>query len=279
MELIMENQKYGICQGRLIRSPNNELQWFPGPKWEEEFKLANLVGYKYVELLAERKHNPNNPIWSEDGISIIKEKMIKNNLIPYSICLDYVIDNPFINKSQIVDKTINYCLDFLYKAYKLNMHLVVLPLLEASTINQYNMPLYIEVLNRISKKAGELNLGIAIESLLSPDLLVKLIDSVDSVNVGAVYDTGNRALISTNPLEDIIKLKNRIYHIHLKDIRKPFGNVPIGTGIVDFLGIFKLLTDIRYKGNFSFESNRGEDPLETGSHNLIFIKYIQSLVK
>ena len=275
----MGQHNYGICQGRLIKSPNNELQWFPGRKWQEEFKLANLTGYQYVELLAEREHNPNNPIWSQNGINMIKEKMINNNLIAYSICLDYIIDNPLISNSQIVEQTLNYCLDLLNKAYELNLKLVVLPLLEASKINQENMALYIELLFLISNKAKELNLGIAIESLLSPDLLIKVIDSVNSFNLGAVYDTGNRALISNNPLEDIKKLKNRIHHIHLKDVRKPFGNVPIGTGIVDFLGIFKLLSTIKYQRNYSFESNRGEDPQATGSHNLIFIQYIQSLVQ
>ena len=49
----MEKLKIGISQGRLIKPPNNELQWFPGIKWKEEFQIANQIGLNHIELLAE----------------------------------------------------------------------------------------------------------------------------------------------------------------------------------------------------------------------------------
>lgn len=274
----MKNLTFGICQGRLLRPPNNQLQWFPGEKWSEEFSIAKLKGYKYIELLAERKHNSNNPIWSAKGINKIKEKIHEFNLIPYSICLDYIIENPLVNNSTIIQSNLYYILDFLEKIAPLNLKLVVIPLLEASEINYEDISLFIDILNLISKKAAEFNLKIAIESIGSTDLLIKLVDAIDLNNTGIVYDTGNRALISINPLKEIKELGSRINHIHLKDVRKPFGNVPIGSGTVDFLGILKTLTEIKYQGFFSFESNRGENPSKTGSHNINYIEYIHSLV-
>ena len=85
--------KLGCSQGRLITPYNGELQCFPKDNWEEEFNFAKDCNLDFIELLAERKHNPNNPIWYEEGINLL-EKIIKSrNLDPYSACIDYVIDN------------------------------------------------------------------------------------------------------------------------------------------------------------------------------------------
>ena len=31
----------GICQGRLTQPPGNQLQWFPGEKWKNEFYFSS----------------------------------------------------------------------------------------------------------------------------------------------------------------------------------------------------------------------------------------------
>ena len=73
---------------------------------------------------------------------------------------------------------------------------------------------------------------------------------------------------------EILKLKKKIIHIHLKD-KNFFGqNVVIGTGNVNFTSIFRSLKKINYKGNFVFESNRGGDPIITMKNNLKFIKKV-----
>ena len=45
----------------------------------------------------------------------------------------------------------------------------------------------------------------------------------------------------------------------------------MGSGKVNFTSIFKSLNKIDYKGNFVFETNRGEDSVITMRHNLKFI--------
>ena len=62
---------FGIVQGRLSTPPNNQLQWFPQEEWEQEFDIASQVGLNYIELIAERQHNPDNPIWNINGIERI----------------------------------------------------------------------------------------------------------------------------------------------------------------------------------------------------------------
>ena len=55
----------GIVQGRLIQSPPGMLQWFPDEDWQAEFYIAATLGIENIELIAERVHNQNNPIWTE----------------------------------------------------------------------------------------------------------------------------------------------------------------------------------------------------------------------
>ena len=68
---------FGIVQGRLLRSPPGELQWFPGEDWSKEFHIAKNLGISFIELIAEREYNPNNPLWSEEGRKEIKEFLKK----------------------------------------------------------------------------------------------------------------------------------------------------------------------------------------------------------
>lgn len=82
--------RFGMVQGRLIQSPPDELQWFPQEFWESEFFLAPALGIDYIELIAERVHNPENPLWTDDGISQIKNLVKRNGLSLHAFCNDYV---------------------------------------------------------------------------------------------------------------------------------------------------------------------------------------------
>lgn len=94
-----------------------------------------------------------------------------------------------------------------------------------------------------------------------------------------VYDTGNRAKKGINQVKEIMNLKNKIIHIHLKDKDLKGNNVIIGNGNVNFKDIFLALKKINYKKNFTFETNRGNDPIKTMIKNIKFIKKVCRIVK
>ena len=269
--------KFGITQGRLIPPSNGELQCFPGERWVEEFKFAENIGFEFVELLAERKHNELNPIWTDEGKRKILENSKKYNLDIYSSCLDYIMDNGITKNNLIEDERLSYIFNYIKSVSKLSIKLVILPLLEESSLDEFNIDQISQFVSKIAKYADELNIKIALESIAKPKTLIKVLKKINLKNIGVVFDTGNSAILSENYLEDINILSEYIIHVHIKDIRKPFGNVPLGTGIVDFVGIFKNLKKINYNGYFSFETNRGVDPINTGRHNLNYINYIASL--
>ena len=77
----MKSNLIGFVQGRLTKSPNNSLQYFP-KKWDEEFKNANKLRVNFIELFSERKFNSKNPIWNKKELKVIKKfKKILLNLM------------------------------------------------------------------------------------------------------------------------------------------------------------------------------------------------------
>ena len=118
---------------------------------------------------------------------------------------------------------------------------------------------------------------------LETDLEVEFTDSlfkrIRSKNVYLVYDTGNRVKKGINQFKEILDLKDKIIHVHIKDKNLLGNNVIIGRGIVNFKNIFFALKKINYKNNFTFETNRGLNPIKTMIQNIKFIKKVSRLVK
>ena len=69
----------------------------------------------------------------------------------------------------------------------------------------------------------------------------------------------------------IIKLKKYICHFHTKDKNWKGENVVLGNGKVNFDLIFKAIKHIKYVGKYTFETNRGDNPIKTMCDNKNFI--------
>jgi len=104
----------------------------------------------------------------------------------------------------------------------------------------------------------------------------RLLYDTDPNFVGLLFDTGHFAYCGENPLIELSKHHKRIKHVHLKDIRPDMikkvkdeklsflQGVRLGTftvpgdGAIDFLPIFKELSDQRYSGWLLVEAE--QDP-------------------
>lgn len=270
----MSFNKFGICQGRLTEPPNNELQWFPGDKWSKEFSTAAKIGYSFVELLVERNHNLNNPLWTKSGRKEILKKSKDSEISTYSACLDYIIDNSFSKNNELDIEIVDYTKNFIDCCKDIGIKLIVLPFLEKSSLSSQNIHLAKKFLEIIGSYAFYYRIKISIESIANPLLISELLEDYQKFKVGCVFDTGNRALICKDLIEEVRSLGKYINHIHLKDRDSNNNNVIIGTGFVDFISIFKVLKEINYKGRYSFETNRGRNALNTALHNLNFMNFI-----
>ena len=63
-------------------------------------------------------------------------------------------------------------------------------------------------------------------------------------------------------------MKKHICHFHIKDKNWKGDNVVLGSGSVNFSKIFEAIKKIKYKGKFTFETNRGNNPIITMKKNL-----------
>ena len=254
----------GIVQGRLSVSPKNRLQFFP-KNWREEFKAAKKTNYDFIEFFSERKFNKNNPIWNLITLKEYSKLSKENNLKVLNFCDDYIISNSIRNK-----KTQNYLLRLLKNLSKLNIKNFILPMYGKSNLTDKNYFEYVDVLKMILKKSKKIQ--ILIESNISPDEFQIFKKMINSKKLLFLFDTGNRINLKRNLYNDFEKMYNNIGHIHIKDKNKKKQNVKITTGLVDFNKFFKIIKKKKYNKNFTFETTRGSNPIETAKNNIKFLK-------
>jgi sugar phosphate isomerase/epimerase len=96
---------------------------------------------------------------------------------------------------------------------------------------------------------------------------------VDRFGLSVCYDLGNTTALGHDVPRDIRLLGPRITHVHVKDKRKADGlNVLLGTGDTDFDGAFAALRDIGYRGDYTCETHRGDDPIATARVHARFVR-------
>jgi sugar phosphate isomerase/epimerase len=271
--ILKHHSTYGIVQGRLSVPPDGQLQWFPVDIWPNEFYSAKLIGLNYIELLAERNYNSDNPIWSYTGRNLLLEHAASTGLSMYSSCIDYVIENSLVN--DLNSDTFNHVKRFIEASSCLGCKIVIIPLLENSDLNTSTLSYLLPIIRSIASIAADFDIVVAIESLLDAKSLSNFLDLVKMDNVKCVFDTGNRVLLSNSLSDDVIALGDKIAHVHIKD-KDSFGNnVLLGTGNVNFISIFRSLRDIEYRGSYVFETTRGTRPLDTAYFHLQFCNFCQ----
>lgn len=138
-----------------------------------------------------------------------------------------------------------------------------------------------EGLNKLGKIAKDMGITLTFHHHMGTsvqyfDEIDKLMEGTDKEYVNLLFDTGHLAYCGVDPYEVAVKYKERIKHIHLKDIRqevvdevrnnkysfltgvrKGTFTVP-GDGVIDFEPIFKLFRESGYDGWMVVEAE--QDP-------------------
>jgi sugar phosphate isomerase/epimerase len=163
--------------------------------------------------------------------------------------------------------------DCIKMAAKLDARMVILPLLEASNLVRKNFHEIAKIIKEAAYIAKQKNIFLCIESLVSANELNDFISLINMDNVKAVFDTGNRVLETPDLYSEILILSENIGHIHIKDKDRFGNNVILGSGMVDFCGVFDALKKVNFCGALNFETNRGSVPLNTARHNIKFCEF------
>lgn len=248
----------GIYQGRLTNT--SILQKFP-TDWVREFKIAKLLGYHHVELFLEKKINLKNPFWC-NKIKIINQiNQLKNTKV--IICDNFVLYNS-IHKN----KNIKYIQNLITHASKFPKSKLIIPLCKRHLKKE---DILIKKLIYILKLANNKKVEISFECDFQSKKILYLSKKVKNKFM-VTFDTGNIFLIEKNLNASFKILRHLINHIHIKDRNKSKMNVVLGTGLINFKLFFRSLKKLKYKGDITLETNRGNDAIATGYQNLVFIK-------
>lgn len=269
---VNDGLRFGMVQGRLIQSPPGELQWFPQDHWQAEFFLAASLGVDYIELIAERNHNPANPLWSDQGCDLLQTLAARNGLTLHAFCNDYIVDHTLPGSAEVLEQNLR----LIARGARLGCEKYILPLFEQSELTPANLESYAGPLRRMADLAGKHGMTVCLETILTGAELIEALDLIDHPAVSVVYDTGNRVAFGHDLPADIRLLADRIRHVHIKDKNAGNQNVLLGTGLVNFKTVFEALADIGYDGPYTFETQRGKDPLRTARYNIGLVQYFHA---
>ena len=154
----------------------------------------------------------------------------------------------------------------------LSINNIVMPFFDKSEILESNFIDKINLLNELSSLALTENISIHLETSLSGNLMMEFVNNIKCDNVYILVDTGNYFYYDFDLVEDIKQFNNLIGHIHIKDRDVIGNNVILGNGGVDFTSFFNALKDISYNGNYTFETTRGNNAIDTANSNRLFFK-------
>lgn len=95
----------------------------------------------------------------------------------------------------------------------------------------------------------------------TPHAMLQAIKDVNRPNFGIQMDTAHLMNQNIDVETTVYMLRDHIKHVHLKDTDGlTRGNLPCGSGLVDYARLFAVLKDIGYKGRASVEVEFTDNP-------------------
>jgi L-ribulose-5-phosphate 3-epimerase len=109
----------------------------------------------------------------------------------------------------------------------------------------------VEKLKRVAPKAEKAGVFLAIESWLSADRHMDIIERVGSKNIKVYYDVANSHKAGYDIYAEIRRLGKHICEFHAKDYDDLYGK-----GSIDFVKVREAMDDIGYRGWFVIEGTK-----------------------
>ena len=256
----------GIMQGRLTKSEGRGIQFFPFENWENEFKIASEIGLNEIEFILDEYEIEKNPLFSENGIKKIINLINEYNVKVNSVCFDYFMRKPFFTVENLEDRELNKKENFeilkktLEASKKIGIRLIEIPLVDESSIkNKIEEDLFKDFMKEILSIREFEMISFALETDLPCQEFQEYISSFKTDRLKANYDSGNSSGLGYNHYEEIMTLNQNVANVHIKDKIFKGQTVNLGSGDVDFDGMFQALKNIKYKGSFILQVARGKD--------------------
>jgi hexulose-6-phosphate isomerase len=253
----------GIMQGRL--SPAGaRAQSFPAA-WREEFTTARAIGFDAIEWLVTATSLENNPLLV-DPRAIVAAMQASGIAVP-SICADFCIELPMVGVAAPErDRAQGHLRRVIDGAAQTGTPVVTVPLLEGNAVaGAAELAALLTDIASVIAHADASGVRLAFETDLPSSELA-------GSDIAVCYDIGNAAAIGADAAAELLKLRDRVAAVHLKDRRRNGSSVPLGEGDADFAGVFASLRTIGYDGALILETPRGTAPVDAARSNLDFIR-------
>ena len=87
------------------------------------------------------------------------------------------------------------------------------------------------------------------------------LDRIPSPALGAIWDPGNEAAMDSEPYPGgYAHVRERVVHVHLKDVDENGEWTRLGAGTIDYSGQLRALVDDGYEGLLSLETHYAKRP-------------------
>lgn len=265
----------GIIQGRLTRSLDGRIQFFPKDNWKNEFQLALKIGLDCIEPILETDDYQSNPLLTEDGVKELIQLSDAWGIGVFSVCADVFMDFRFHRSANRERELATAILSqLIVNCEKIGARTILIPVLERSAIvSDVEKTEFKESLLPVLKAAEKRNIRIAIEPSLPAVELKDFIESFRHPAIGVYYDIGNATAYGFDAAKEIRYLKDLIFGIHVKDRKVGGSTVALGTGDANFPEIFPALREIGYSNHLILQAARdpGDNVTQNAARNLDFI--------
>ncbi|NEO82908.1 MAG: sugar phosphate isomerase/epimerase [Spirulina sp. SIO3F2] len=258
-------------QGRLSPLIDGKIQCFPWPYWQQEFSIAQEIGFSLMEWTLDQERWEENPLLTVSGQAEIKALSVSHNVQVGSLTGDCFMQVPFYKTQGIQQQALlDQIHTILDACAQLSINFIVLPLVDnGSLTSAKEQETLIEHLLPFSSRLVDANQKIIFESDFSPERLLQLIQEFPPESFGINYDVGNSAALGFNANHEISSYGHRIDNVHIKDRVKGGGTVPLGQGDADFLLVFDTLKTVGYQGHYILQTARASE----GEHESVLCQY------
>ena len=267
-------------QGRLLPKYEGRYQAHPIGYWQDEFEVAGYYGLDLIEFILDFNDAEENPLLKIGGINEIINISKTTGVLVQTICADYFMEAPLHSSDNSIAKESFKVLGMLLDAAKvLNITDIVIPCVDQSSLKtKESVNRFVNQIEKIIPRIENDNINLSLETDLSPNSFVKLLDKLSSKNITVNYDIGNSAANGFNHDEELEAYGDRITDIHIKDRILGGESVTLGDGDADFEKFFNKLKEFDYQGPFIMQAYRDEEGIDVFSKQLVWIKEIMKKV-
>lgn len=237
--------------------------------WPERLALAKSCGFDFVEMsVDETDERLSRLTWDKKQRTELVGAMLESGIAIPSMCLSAHRRFPFGSRDDAVRSRAR---EIMTQAIQLARDLGI------RTIQLAGYDVYYEQQDEGTKQRFAEGLAWAVESAAAAQVMlaVEIMDTpfMNSITKWKVWeqqiaspwfsvypDVGNLTAWGNNVDDELSLGIDRIAAIHLKDTYPvtdtcagQFRDVPFGDGCVDFVGLFKTLKKLNYRGSFMIE--------------------------